>query len=155
MWIRRFVPADAAGCAEVFYRAVHEGAAAHYSEAQRRAWAPAVPKAQAFAERLGGQHCFVADAEPAIEGFMSLTDRGYLDMAFVAPERRGTGLADQLLSAMMNVAHLRGLRSLHVDASRLAQPFFARHGWQVGEAETVSRGGISIPRAAMSLRLRD
>ncbi|MEM6729209.1 MAG: histone acetyltransferase, partial [Pseudomonadota bacterium] len=81
MWLRRFERADAAACADVFYRAVHEGAVGKYTEAQRRAWAPRVPMTGDFAERLGQQHCVVAEDAGAISGFMSLTDYGYLDMA--------------------------------------------------------------------------
>jgi len=154
MRIRPFEPADASQCAALFYRAVHEGAAEKYSDAQRRAWAPAVPSAAAFAERLGDAATFVAEGpgapdERAIEGFMSLFDYGYLDMAFVAPERRGTGLALRLYTAIEEHARGCGISRLTTHASLLAKPFFARRGWQVAEPESVGRDGVLIPRFLM------
>ena len=154
MWIRKFEFADADGCADLFYRAVHEGAAAKYSADQRCAWVPVRPDAAQFAAKLGAQRCFVAD-DGAIQGFMSLTDEGYLDMAYVHPTQRGTGLAGQLYAAVLNQAHNLRLRRLTTHASLLARPFFARHGWEVDAPEEIERNGVLIPRFRMFLSLSD
>ncbi|MEM1100645.1 MAG: GNAT family N-acetyltransferase [Pseudomonadota bacterium] len=153
MLIRRFRAEDGAGCAALFYEAVHVGAAEKYDAAQRRAWAPKVPDGAAFAERLGAEHCFVAEDGEAIRGFMSLTPKGYLDMAFVAPDARGTGLADKLYAEILRAARSTGLTYLAVDASAYAHPFFTRHGWTIHRAAEVERGGLAIPRYSMFLDL--
>ncbi|MEO1704823.1 MAG: GNAT family N-acetyltransferase [Pseudomonadota bacterium] len=154
MWIREFRAEDAGPCAALFYRAVHDGAAEHYSPEERAAWAPKVPATKAFGERLGGQICFVA-CNGSVQGFMSLTPLGYLDMAFVAPEQRGRGVAQQLYAALLNRAHVLGLGQLTTHASHLARPFFLRQGWEVEAAETVERGRVDIPRFLMRFSLAE
>ncbi|MEM1372884.1 MAG: GNAT family N-acetyltransferase [Pseudomonadota bacterium] len=150
MWIRHFRPEDAAPCADLFFRAVHEGAAERYDAHQRRAWLPRVPDPGTLCERLSAQTCFVAqDAE--ITGFMSLTRTGYLDLAYVAPARRGTGLADQLYAAILNAARVARHATLSTHASLYAQPFFSRQGWRVLAPEKVERDGVLIPRFRMAL----
>ncbi|MEM6275667.1 MAG: GNAT family N-acetyltransferase [Pseudomonadota bacterium] len=154
MWIRHFRPEDAAACADVFYRAVHEGAAERYDAAQRNAWLPKIPEIAALRERLSGQTCFVAD-DGDIRGFMCLTTDGYLDLAYVDPTRRGSGLTEQLYAAILNGARLARHDKLTTHASLYAQPFFARQGWRTLAPEKVERNGVLIPRFRMDLPLSD
>lgn len=125
--IRRFRPKDAMGCRSVFVDAVQIGAAGRYGAAERAGWVkdPAMP--EGYAEWLAGHITFVAD-EGRIAGFMMLEREGYLNMAFVAPDRMGQGLADALYAAILTRA--RALPRLWVLASRYAQGFFLRHGWR-------------------------
>ena len=85
MEIRAYTPADAAACAQVYFRGAREGAAAAYSETQRAAWAPEVPTEATMQTRLSGLTTFVAERDGQIVGFMSL-DGDYLDFAYVLPE---------------------------------------------------------------------
>ena len=152
MWIRHFAATDAAACAALFFRAVREGAREHYTDEARAAWCPKVPATDAFRAKRSGHYCYVAD-DGAVQGFMSLTDEGYLDMAYVAPEMRGTGLAGQLHAAVLNKAHSLRIRRLTTHASRYAQPFFGRQGWEIIAPEEVDRNGVLIHRFAMEKSL--
>ena len=102
----------------------------------------------------GEQHCYVA-TDGASQGFMSLEDDGHLDMAYVAPALRGTGLSTQLYAAVLGLAHAKRLEHLYTEASRLARPFFERQGWKADAEERVERNGVFIPRFRMSLSLKD
>jgi len=154
--LRPYRPADAGGLARLFHRAVHEGTAPHYTEAERRAWSPEPPPPAVWARRLGGLVTLVAEAGGDPVGFMSLRPGdGYLDLAFVAPERRGTGLAARLLRAIEDEARQRGLRRLHVQASHLARPFLARNGWRFVSTGRVMRQGVSLTNHAMVRDLPD
>lgn len=157
MRLRRFYETDAAACGALFYRAVHEGAAEHYTPEQRAAWAPwQVPPPEVL-ERLAARLCeeitWVAEEQDALQGFMSLRIDGYLDMAFVAPERRRTGLAGQLYEKIEAAARDLGLTRLNTEASHLARHFFARRGWQLDAAQQVERRGVLIPNFRMSKAL--
>ncbi|MCH2075550.1 MAG: GNAT family N-acetyltransferase [Rhodobacteraceae bacterium] len=152
MWIRQFAACDAAACAALFYRAVQEGARERYSDEARAAWCPQAPATETFRAKLSAQHCFVAD-DGAVQGFMSLTDAGYLDMAYVAPELRGAGVAAQLYAVILNKAHALCLAELTTHASRYAQPFFGREGWDIVVPEEVERNGVLIHRFAMKKTL--
>lgn len=152
--LRPYCMGDAAATANLFHRAVREGARAHYSEAERQAWSPAPPEGPAWAERLQRAETLVAEsADGTLAGFMSLTEAGVLDLAFVAPEWMGRGVAGQLHDALIGRARARGLTRLTTEASHLARPFFARRGWQLEAEQQVERRGVRLTNFRMSLRL--
>jgi putative acetyltransferase len=138
--IRRFRPQDAAGTHDVFVTAVLVGAAARYTRAELDAWIPDPAMPEDWAGWLDGHFTAVADEDGRITGFMMLEADGYLNMAFVRPDRMGTGLADRLLAAILEEARRLGLPRLTCIASRHAQSFFARHGWRLAP-ELVLIGG--------------
>lgn len=149
MWVRDARAEDVGALAEIFWRAVREGAAPCYSDAERAAWAPERPDAAAWARRLDGLQTVVAE-EGCPRGFMSLrADDGYLDLAFVDPEWRGRGVADRLYAVLEGRARARRLPRLTTHASRMACGFFLRHGWLVMSAQTVQRGAVPLARFEM------
>ena len=147
--LRAYHEADRTACWHVFFRAVHEGAAGFYTPEQRQAWAPrqTVPDGP---DKLLTQHCIVAERAGRIVGFMSLTDAGYLDMAFVLPEEMGKGTAAALHDAVITHATDTGLAArVTTHASHLFRRFLLRQGWQVVAAETVERDGERLDRFVM------
>jgi putative acetyltransferase len=151
--IRPYRPDDRGAVAGVYYRAVREGAAAFYDEAQREAWAPRDTPDLTRPDKLLGQWCWVAEAGGKVTGFMSLCADGYLDMAFVIPEVMGRGHAALLYDALLAKARAEGLARLSVHASHLARRFLARRGWQVDEVQMHPANGQVFERFAMSLDL--
>ena len=146
--------ADAGPLAEVYYRAVHEGAAEAYSKEQRAAWAPSIPSAEAWRHRLEGLSTIVAEEGGQIVGFMSLNPHdGDLDLAFVLPEVRGTGVAKALYAVLEDQARTQGLDRLHTHASHVARPFFEGQGWTVLAENTVERQGVALTNWIMEKRL--
>jgi putative acetyltransferase len=148
MIIRPYQPGDADALAQIFFDAVRIGAAPKYTEAELRAWAPVRPAAKVWAARLEGLTTFVAEAD-AVLGFMSLRNDGYLDLAFVAPDQRGKGVAAGLHAAVLDHARSLGVAQMTTEASRMARPFFLRMGWQEITAQTILRHGQSIENFRM------
>ena len=151
--IRRFQERDATATARIFFDAVRVGAQAYYDDAQRRAWAPAVPKIAGWLERIWPQTALVAEHDGRVVGFMTLTKDGSIDLAYVAPDRIGQGVAKQLYDALLAVAVERGLPGLRVEASHLARGFFERQGWEVTRQQTVRRGGVAMTNFVMTKKL--
>jgi putative acetyltransferase len=152
--IRRFVPTDAHRVCLIFYRSVHEVARSHYDEAQRNAWAPKVPDAARWLTFLREFETFVAvDESDEAVAWIAMTDAGYIDMLFCAPEAVGHGVATRLYQAVEAIAIERGRHRMTAHASLLAQPFFVKHGWTIDAHELHERNGVRLPRAAMSKRL--
>jgi len=148
--LRRFEPGDAPGLAQLFFDAVQVGAAGHYSQAQRDAWCGAPPADARWSARLRGADTLVAERGGALQGFMTLDPAsGHIDLAFVAPEMRGTGLADSLYAVLEGRARALGLARLHSEASLLAERFFLRRGWRLVARQVVERHGVSLPNARM------
>ena len=124
--IRPFRLTDALQTRQVFTDAVLIGAASRYTLAERRDWVPDPAMPKDWGQWLDRHITLVADDPPEITGFMMIERDGYLNMAFVRPERMGTGLADQLYTALLPLSPQIRLTTL---ASRFAQSFFLRHGW--------------------------
>ena len=149
--VRPYRTGDRAACALVFYRAVREGTAAFYNQAQREAWAPSPEPDWSEPCKLERQWCWVAERGGRIVGFMSLEPSGYLDMAFVLPEEMGRGTAVALYAALLAKARDAGLERMTVIASHLARRFFARRGWRVDRAEDLLADGQVYEVFHMSL----
>lgn len=149
MEVRSFRDEDAVPLGRLFHRSVRDGASARYNAAQLAAWSPAAPEGNAWAARLAACDTVVAvDGETRL-GFMSMDETGYLDLAFVVPEQMGRGVSDMLYAVLESRAQARGTLRLSTQASLLAEPFFARHGWRVVRRQEVEMGGVVLENAWM------
>ncbi|MCF6232735.1 MAG: GNAT family N-acetyltransferase [Rhodobacteraceae bacterium] len=152
-------PGEGATLYGVFFEAARIGARDHYTEGQRKAWAPFDEMPNGWADKLAQMQTWVAEVDGEIAGFMGMRTEnhpdGYLDLAFVRPRWMGRGVAQALYGIILERARARGLTRLTTHASHLARPFFARQGWRVDYPETVERDGETLERFAMSLDLRD
>ena len=154
--VRPFTASDLLPTAKIFFRAVHIGAAAFYSEEQRNAWASNLPEPEPWAERLRAQTVLVAAAAEDQEvpiGFMSMTEAGLVDLAFVDPAWARRGVGGLLHAAILNAARANGLKILRTEASLAARPFFERQGWAVDAEQTVRRNEVALTNFRMSLPL--
>jgi putative acetyltransferase len=129
--IRPYTPADAAVTRAVFVRAVRQGAAGRYSPDELLDWLPDPAMPEDWGDWLAEHITLVAEDETGITGFFLLERDGYLNMAFVLPERMGKGTADALYAGILRQARALGLTQLTVLASRYAQGFLLRHGWRM------------------------
>ena len=150
----REVQADEADLlGRVMYDAVHIGAAGAYSSEQRAAWLPEPPTGPTWRDRLLSQTCFVAEAEGAILGFMTLSDDGLIDLAFVHPDHIGRGVAYALYQTVLEQAKALQISCLRTEASLMAKPFFTRQGWHVVKQQQVDCHGVQLTNFQMELRL--
>lgn len=145
--IRPLRPDDGPAAAQVFFDAVREGTQAHYTEAQRRAWAGEAPDPEGWRDRLSGVDGFAAEEEGRLVGFMTVimtvNGKGCIDLAFVAPAALGRGVGWHLHRAVEAKARELGVSALTTEASRMARPFFERQGWSVvAEQKVVMRGVV-------------
>lgn len=153
MEIRSFTAADAGPLGQVFHRAVREGASHRYAPDQVKAWAPHAPTGEAWQTRLAEADTVVAVEGETRLGFMNIDATGYLDLAFVLPEQMGQGVSDLLYAVLESRARARGIARLTTQASLLAEPFFARQGWEVIRRQEVEMSGVVLENAWMEKRL--
>ncbi|MEO1039464.1 MAG: GNAT family N-acetyltransferase [Pseudomonadota bacterium] len=151
--IRPYRQSDAEALSHLMHQAIHEGAAGAYDKAQRQAWSPAPWPDARFSQRIAGQHCRVGVDASGAAGFMTLTAEGRIDLAFVRPDRMGSGLAGALYEALLVTARQEGFSRLTVEASHLARPFFERRGWTLERSQTIERDGISLENHLMAMEL--
>ncbi|MEO9873797.1 MAG: GNAT family N-acetyltransferase [Anderseniella sp.] len=151
--IREFKANDVGETAQIFFNAVRLGTTEYYDDRQRRAWAAKVPDNGEWRERLQSQHSFVAQLNTKPVGFMTLDGNGHIDLAFVAPDLIGKGVARALYERVEAEALRLGIRRLDTYASYLARRFFRRQGWSVVRQRSVSIGDVSMTNFAMEKRL--
>ncbi|MEP0519126.1 MAG: GNAT family N-acetyltransferase [Hyphomicrobiales bacterium] len=149
--IRNFEARDASRIADVFYQAVHIGAKDAYDEEQRRAWVPNKPDLNSWEKRIAAQTSKVAVVNEELIGFMTLTDAGKIDLAFVTPNAMGKGVSDKLYHAILQDAKAAGHKTLTTEASYLAKSFFKKFGWRVVQQQVVTRDGVDLTNFLMEL----
>ncbi len=151
--LRDFTPDMAAACAELMHEAVHHGAADHYSVAELFAWSPEPMTEETFLQRTDDHTTLTAWRGTHLLGFMSLRNDGLLDLGYVAPHLRGTGVADALLAELVYRAREAGMAHLTAHASRPARSFLRRHGWFLLRPNIAFRAGQRLETFEMEFPL--
>lgn len=152
--IREFQDEDASAAANLFFEAVQTGAKAAYTQEQRNAWAPAIPDIATWRDRMAAQYSVVAYRGGELLGFMTLTEEGLIDLAFVHPRSMGSGVAGKLYDVIMKEARTRHLTALQTRASHLARRFFEKRDWSVIQQQTAMRGDVELTNFRMELKLK-
>lgn len=149
-------PQDSATCWAIYVRAVRDGAGAHYSTAERRAWIGATAEPPWMAERLAVGRTWLAKRAGVPVGFLTgtgLADVGpaHLDLFFVLPEARGTGVASALYAAFDAAAAGQAMTGY---ASLFLRPMLERRGWQTVRPDPQERDGQTLMRFVMARAAR-
>ena len=150
--LRSYATQDADALGAIFYRAVHEGAATRYTADERAAWVPEPPKGAGWEAKLAKSDGVVAESDGKIVGFMTRQGAAF-DMAYVLPEVMGTGVAGVLCAVLEGRARAEGVERMTVEASLLAEPFFARRGWALVRRQKVERRGVKLQNCLMEKTL--
>jgi len=95
----------------------------------------------------------VAEDETGVVGFMTVDKTGYIDLAFVRPDRIGTGVASEIYKRIEMASKESGQTRLFSNASELAKPFFEKHGWTVCRTQQVERHGAKMTNYRMEKRM--
>ncbi|GHA99692.1 GNAT family N-acetyltransferase [Modicisalibacter luteus] len=145
------LPGDAADQGEVFHHAVMQGAAGHYSLAQREAWVSALPReAAAWAARQALFTTLVATCDGRCVGFVELDFReGRIETLYVWPALARRGIGSCLLDYAEDEMRARGIERLRIEASLTLASGLERRGWtRLGE-EWVERQGERLTRIVL------
>jgi putative acetyltransferase len=147
--IRDYEQVDARAIVRLFYETVHFVNRADYSEEQVRAWAPAVPDAGEWHDRMAVRRTLVAEEGGEVVGFCELEEDGHLDMFYVRKDAVGRGIGRSLYEAAERVARGWALGRIFTEASITARPFFERRGFRVVSERRVCRRGVELTNFAM------
>ncbi|EHJ92918.1 GNAT family N-acetyltransferase [Vreelandella boliviensis] len=146
---------DAADQAEVFYHAVMQGAATHYTLDERRAWANALPReGSAWGVRQALYTTLVATCDGRCVGFLELDlVAGRVETLYVWPSLSGRGIGTTLLVHAERLLLEQGLGRVEIDASSMLYERLVRRGWENHGEEWVERSGERLQRYKLSKRL--
>jgi len=151
--IRTYRRADAEAIVNLFHAAVHAVADADYGAAERAAWAPRVPTAESWHQRMMTRRTLVAEEAGIVVAFAELETDGNIDMLYCRPDRQRRGFGSRLYAALEAAARAAGTPRLTVSASRPGRHFFERQGFEVEREQTVVRNGIALVNFRMAKRL--
>src|SRR5258707_887160 len=102
-----------------------------------------------FGKRLAGQLTLIATLQNSPVGFASLKGPDHIDLLYVHPSVAGQGIASMLVDALEKLAGARGVKSLTVDASDNAEPFFKKRGYVAMQRNTITIKGERLPHTTM------
>lgn len=152
---REALPRDASDQAEVFYHAIMEGAANHYTLAQREAWASALPRtAEAWMARQTIHSTLVAECDGHCIGFCERDlPAGRIETLYVWPSVARQGVGSRLLSLSIEALRDAGHGEAMIEASLVLAPSLTGRGWATLGEEWSERQGERLPRVRMRLAL--
>ncbi|WP_447555329.1 N-acetyltransferase family protein [Vreelandella sp. EE22] len=152
---RQALMRDAPDQAEVFYHAVMQGAASHYSTDQREAWARALPReASAWAARQALYTTLVAVCDGRCVGFLELDGKNArIVTLYVWPSLAGRGIGSTLLIHAERLLLEQGVSRVEIEASLVLHERLERRGFENHGEQWVERGGQWLKRYRMSKAL--
>jgi putative acetyltransferase len=154
--LRAYQPLDLPTLVALFQASVSQLTTQHYDAAQRQAWSPEIADLTVWQTRFRSLKLLIAEDGSAIAGFIGFSLDGHIDLLFTAPSFARQGVASALYAAAEQRLRAAGARELFTEASLVAHAFFARQGFSVQQAQTVTRGTVNLPRMLMrkTLELR-
>lgn len=151
--LRRFEPGEEYALWKIYHSAVHETASSHYGERQLAAWAPDEYEPERWETRIRSLRPIVAVDAHGPVGFADVQPDGYIDMFFVAGGAARRGVGSALMRALEDEAATAGITRLFAHVSLNAQPFFARHGFELEAEQDIDVEGVFLRNARMVRRL--
>ena len=139
--LRPMLPVDVPVLAAIFQASIEELAEDDYDEGQRAAWAAAADDEAEFGARLAKNLTLVATLAGAPVGFVALEGNAHVQMLYVYPPAARQGIGTLLMDAIEKLAAGRGAKTMTVDASDTARPFFEQRGYEARHRQTVEIGG--------------
>jgi len=153
--LRPFLNEDTPVLAAIFVAAIEELTGDDYDDAQQEAWAALADDEEGFGKRLAAELTLIATLQNSPVGFASLKGKDHIDMLYVHPAAAGQGVASMLCDALEKLAGGRGAKSLTVDASDNAQPFFAKRGYVAKQRNSITVNGEWLANTTMQKTLSD
>jgi putative acetyltransferase len=150
MTIRNYRPADAEALAEVYRDAARNLGREVYTEEQTSAWARHPEDLERFRAALAEGLTLCAEVDGAPVAFGQLHPPDHIAYLYCHSAHVRRGHAAKILAALEDHAASRGVATLHVEASRVARPFFERAGYRVIAEERPVRHGVEFIRFRMA-----
>jgi putative acetyltransferase len=88
-------------------------------------------------------------------GFASLKGADHIDLLYVHPGVARQGIASMLVDALEKLGAARGAKSLTVEASDTAEPFFQQRGYVGTQRSTITINGEWLANTTMQKTLAE
>jgi GNAT superfamily N-acetyltransferase len=141
--IRKAVPTDAAGIADILRALVAQGWFSHLAEEPREETLARAGGILARSASSDGHSTWVAEAGGRVIGYVAVHwmpyfllpgPEGYISELFLREESRGQGIGSQLLEGVKEEARARGCYRLNLENRRdresYQREFYRKRGWE-------------------------
>lgn len=147
----------AAALADLFTEAIHSIDDSVYTAEEKCVWAPNPPNYERWAARCTQKKPFIAwvegDAAPKLAGFIELEADGHIDCFYVAKAFQGKGVASALFKHLLVQAKAQNIKTLRVEASKVARPVFEHYGFECLKENHISRGNQTLINYSMQRQI--
>ena len=149
MELRRYVEADCAELARLFYDTVHTVNGSDYNQEQLDAWATGEVDLESWNQSFLAHHTVVAEQDGIIVGFGDMDETGYLDRLYVHKNYQHRGVATAICDELERNSTTTDFIT---HASITARPFFEKRGYAVIKEQQVERRGVRLTNFVMKKR---
>lgn len=149
MKIRAYQKKDLDSILSLFYHTVHTVCSNDYTPQQLDAWAPDMPDRERWERSFHSHTAFVAEKNGTVVGFADCTLDGYFDRLYVHYAYQRQGVATMLADKIEEAMRLAGTKTVQVDASVTAKPFFKKRGYKTSARQEVERFGVVLENFKM------
>lgn len=151
MHIRIASPQDDAALLALFHDSIYGLGPEHYQPGELQVWASQAqtPDWAKWRRRLEPLVTLAAWEGESLMGFLSYEQDGHIDFLYTSPHAARRGVATALLRQAEEALQDQGVSTFFTEASRVAKPFFAHHGYRVEAEEWLDRGGVCLSRFRM------
>lgn len=149
MLIRAHRNRDIPAIARLYYDTIHFVNSRDYALEQIEAWAPAVPDAAFWKERMRAYRVYVAEEDERIIGFTELGATGHIDCFFVHHQWQRHGVGTRLMERLIVAAKREKTPRLNAEVSITAKPFFLSQQFVVVKEYEVIRRNVKLKQFAM------
>lgn len=147
--IRNFKKQDAKQIANLFYETIHTVCKKDYNQTQLDVWAPKNKNEEKWINILSNSYTVIIEKQNEIIGFGNINDNGYLDCLYVSKDYQNQGFASKIVNELEKYSIIKNNKTITVDVSITAKPFFIRRGYTVNKEQQVERNGIHLTNFKM------
>lgn len=151
--IKRLQSQDLKEALSLFRETVKHINASDYEHHELEFWLSLV-KEEKWQHRIDNDFFIKAENGKGLVGFASLKNGQYIDLLYVHKDYQGKGIATMLLQTLIKKGVSEGHKNFDTHASKTAQPFFTKRGFQTIKSNTVGDGVMTITNYLMTLRLK-
>lgn len=138
--------------AELFTNTIHKTCNKEYTKEQLNAWANPNIDYEVWEKRLDKTKPYLAILDEKLVGFAEFYE-DYIDCFYVHHKYQGQGVGKTLLSHLLNQAKQNKIKTLRVDASITAKPFFEKYGFKEVKKNYVKRDNQDLINYSMTLNI--
>jgi len=149
MLIRTHRNRDIPAIARLYYDTIHRVNSHDYALEQIEAWAPTIPDAAFWKERVSAYRVYVAEEDGHIIGFTELGADGHIDCFFVHHQWQRRGVGMRLMERLVVAATKEKTPRLYAEVSITAKPFFLSQQFVVIKEREAIRRNVKLKQFAM------